>query len=77
MSQYKYFKSGIINRSSQYKKKQLTASNYKSTMEFIDFILVNCCLILNIKSVKKSILQVEIFKCTLSKVLHNLDTIRK
>jgi hypothetical protein len=54
MSQYKYFKSGIINRSSQYqKKKQLIASNYKSTMEFIDFILVNCCLILNIKSVKK------------------------
>jgi hypothetical protein len=32
-------------------KKKLTASNYKSTMEFIDFILVNCCLILNIKSV--------------------------
>ena len=54
MSQYKYFKSGIINRSSQYQKKnQLIASNYKSTMEFFDFILVNCCLILNIKSVKK------------------------
>ena len=53
MSQYKYFKSGIINRSSQYQKnkKNLTAGNYKSTMEFIDFIFVNCCLILNIKSV--------------------------
>ena len=55
MSQYKYFKSGIINKSSQYKKKKttkkITASNYKSTMEFIDFIFVNCCLI-NIKSVK-------------------------
>ena len=54
MSQYKYFTSGIINRSSQYKKKttkKLTTSNYKSTMEFIDFIFVNCCLI-NIKSVK-------------------------
>jgi hypothetical protein len=49
------------------------------TNRFIDFICVNCCLI-NIKSVKiknKNILQVEIFKCTLSKieVLHNLDTI--
>jgi hypothetical protein len=31
---------------------KLTASNYKSTMEFIDFIFVNCCLILNVKSVK-------------------------
>ena len=44
-------------------------------MEFIDFIFVNCCLILNIKSVKKKhFLQLEIFKCTLSKVevLHNL-----
>jgi hypothetical protein len=49
-------------------------------MEFIDFVFVNCCLILNIKSVKilkkKSILQVEIFKCTLKNtilgVLHNL-----
>ena len=50
MSQYKYFKSGIINRSSQYQKQKqkLTSSNYKSTMEFIDFIFVNCCLI-NIK----------------------------
>ena len=43
----------------------------------IDFIFVNSCLILNIKSVKilkKHILQVEIFKCTLSKVdvLHHL-----
>ena len=37
--------------------------------EYIDFIFVNCCLILNNKSVKifkKNILQVEIFKCTLS-----------
>jgi hypothetical protein len=36
-------------------------------MEFIDFIFVNCCLIVNIKSVKiykKKILWVEIFKCT-------------
>jgi hypothetical protein len=44
-------------------------------MEFIDFIFVSCCLILNIKSVKKKhFLQLEIFKCTLSKVevLHNL-----
>jgi hypothetical protein len=42
-------------------------------MEFIDFIFVNCCLI-KIKC-KKKILQVEIFKCTLSKVevLHNLS----
>ena len=43
MSQYKYFKSVIINRSSQYQnkpKKNLTASNYKSTMEFIDFLFL-------------------------------------
>ena len=40
-------------------------------MEFIDFIF------LNIKNIKKNILQVEIFKCTLSKVLHNLDSIWK
>jgi hypothetical protein len=46
-------------------------------MEFIDFIFVNWCLIWNIKckNIKKNIfLQLEIFKCTLSKVevLHNL-----
>ena len=40
-----------MNRS-KIKPIKLTASNYKSTMEFIDFIFVNCCFILNIKSVK-------------------------
>ena len=42
MSQYKYFKSGIINRSSQYQK-TTTKKTQVITNRFIDFIFVNCC----------------------------------
>ena len=51
----------------------MTASNYKSTMEFIVLFLLIVVLLVfqNIESVKikiKHFLQMEIFKCTLSKV---------
>jgi hypothetical protein len=75
MSQYQYFKSGIIKIDPNNTKNKPIKLTQVITNRFIDFIFVNCCLISNIKSVKllkKTCLQVEIFKCTLSKVLHNL-----